>query len=199
VRRRIQHERLETLSPTLISAARKGATSVSTVRPSPEETLALVLARLDEDQAAETIQIDLQGKPTIADYMVVTSGRSHRHVGAIAEHLVQALDQSRSRDRRSPPWGEPIGGITPSAICQGHLVHIDARLLEEGLHHRECIVTVRAARLDGHQAHVEVGAVVVADLAPLSAASFFADLSIELTPVHSGCPGQCGSRLFRPD
>src|SRR3712207_2789711 len=41
---------------------------------------------------------------------------------------------------------------------------VDARLLEKALHLREAVVAVRAARLDGHKADVEVGAVAVADL-----------------------------------
>jgi ribosome-associated protein len=45
-----------------------------------------------EDEKAEDIQtIDLQGKSDIADYMVITSGRSNRHVGAIADNLVKKL------------------------------------------------------------------------------------------------------------
>jgi ribosome-associated protein len=54
----------------------------------------MILARLDEDQAANTIQIDLQNKSTIADYMVVTSGRSNRHVNAIADHVIEGLHKS---------------------------------------------------------------------------------------------------------
>ncbi|HLL28162.1 MAG TPA: ribosome silencing factor [Xanthobacteraceae bacterium] len=53
--------------------------------------LKTILARLDDQKATETIRIDLKGKTTIADYMVVTCGRSHRHVGAIAENVVEAL------------------------------------------------------------------------------------------------------------
>jgi ribosome-associated protein len=55
-----------------------------------------ILARLDEDQALNTIQIDLQNKSTIADYMVVTSGRSNRHVNAIADHVIESLHKSGS-------------------------------------------------------------------------------------------------------
>jgi ribosome-associated protein len=55
-----------------------------------------ILARLDEDQAINTIQIDLQNKSTIADYMVVTSGRSNRHVSAIAEHVIESLHKGGS-------------------------------------------------------------------------------------------------------
>jgi ribosome-associated protein len=58
--------------------------------------LNLILARLDEDQAINTIQIDLHNKSTIADYMVVTSGRSNRHVSAIAEHVIESLHKSGS-------------------------------------------------------------------------------------------------------
>ena len=75
----------------LSAPALKRAVPVSRGRRDPEETLALVLARLDDYKAADTIQIDLKGKTTLADYMVVSSGRSHRHVGAIAEHLREAL------------------------------------------------------------------------------------------------------------
>jgi len=64
---------------------------VSDARLDAEEILALVLARLDDDQAEDVVSIELRGKTTIADYMVVASGRAQRHVGAIAEHLVEAL------------------------------------------------------------------------------------------------------------
>ena len=56
-----------------------------------EEILSLALAQLEDDKAEEIVSIELRGKTTIADYMVVASGRSQRHVGAIAEHLVEAL------------------------------------------------------------------------------------------------------------
>jgi ribosome-associated protein len=52
---------------------------------------ALILARLDDDQAQDVVLIDLKNKSSVADYMVVASGRSHRHVGAIADHLLRAL------------------------------------------------------------------------------------------------------------
>ena len=56
--------------------------------------LNLILNRLDEDQAANTIQINLANKSTIADWMVVTSGRSNRHVNAIADHVIESLHKS---------------------------------------------------------------------------------------------------------
>jgi ribosome-associated protein len=64
---------------------------VSEVRPDAEETLRLVLARLDDAKAEDTITIDLHGKTSIGDYMVVTSGRSSRHVGAVADHVLKDL------------------------------------------------------------------------------------------------------------
>jgi ribosome-associated protein len=75
-------------------AAKSRAAPVSPGRPSPDETLALILARLDDDKAADTTTIELKGKTTLADYMVVASGRSHRHVGAIAEHLLEGLQKA---------------------------------------------------------------------------------------------------------
>lgn len=46
---------------------------------------------LDDDKAEEIVAIDLEGKASFADYMVVATGRSQRHVGAVAEHLVETL------------------------------------------------------------------------------------------------------------
>ena len=51
----------------------------------------IILASLDDDQAEEVSVIDLAGKSTIADYMVVASGRSTRHVSTLAEHLTHKL------------------------------------------------------------------------------------------------------------
>jgi len=67
---------------------------VSKVRPDAEETVRLVLARLDDAKAEDTITIDLRGKTSIGDYMVVTSGRSNRHVGAVADHLLDDLEKA---------------------------------------------------------------------------------------------------------
>ena len=61
------------------------------MRPDAEETLRLVLARLDDMKAEDTVTIELSGKSSIGDYMVVTSGRSNRHVGAVAENVLDDL------------------------------------------------------------------------------------------------------------
>lgn len=45
-------------------------------------------------KAEETVSIDLRGKSSVTDYMVVTSGRSNRHVGAVAENVAKALKDS---------------------------------------------------------------------------------------------------------
>lgn len=56
-----------------------------------EDLVKLILTALEDAKAEETIHIDLAGKSSLADAMVVTQGRSNRHVSAIAERLVQAL------------------------------------------------------------------------------------------------------------
>ena len=61
--------------------------------PDAEAILALVRASLEDMKAEETVEIDLRGKTTLADAMVVTSGRSNRHVGSIAERALQALKE----------------------------------------------------------------------------------------------------------
>jgi ribosome-associated protein len=51
-------------------------------QPDADKTLNLILSRLDDMKAEETVTIDLRGKSAFSDYMVVTSGRANRHVGA---------------------------------------------------------------------------------------------------------------------
>lgn len=53
--------------------------------------LEAVLTSLSDSKAEDITTIDIADKTTIGDHMVVASGRSHRHVGAIAEHLLQNL------------------------------------------------------------------------------------------------------------
>ena len=54
---------------------------------------AAILARLDDDKAQEIVLIDLKGKSPMADTMIVASGRSQRHVGALADHLLRLLKE----------------------------------------------------------------------------------------------------------
>ena len=64
------------------------------MRPDAEETLRLVLARLDDMKAEDTLTIDLRGKSSIGDYMVVSSGRSQRHVGSVADRVIEDLHKA---------------------------------------------------------------------------------------------------------
>ncbi|MGE4063725.1 MAG: ribosome silencing factor [Rhodospirillaceae bacterium] len=50
-----------------------------------------ILASLDDDKAQDILTIDLVGKTSIADRMIIASGTSARQVSAMAEHLVEAL------------------------------------------------------------------------------------------------------------
>ena len=54
----------------------------------------VVLHSLDDAKAEQTVSIDIAGKSSLADYMVVTSGRSNRHVSAVADQVVKALREA---------------------------------------------------------------------------------------------------------
>lgn len=54
----------------------------------------LVLNTLDENSAQDTIQINIKGKSSVADMMIVTCGRSNRHVGALADYVITALKEN---------------------------------------------------------------------------------------------------------
>ena len=57
----------------------------------PGSLHALVLQSLDDDQAQEIVSIPLEGKSTIADHMVIASGRSTRQVTAMAQKLAERI------------------------------------------------------------------------------------------------------------
>jgi len=65
--------------------------SAKAVAGSEDTLLATVLHSLDEDQAQDVVTIDLHGKSSIADHMVIASGRSSRQVAAIAQKLAERL------------------------------------------------------------------------------------------------------------
>src|SRR3954470_196320 len=73
------------------AGAPRAPEKVSKVRPDANETVRIVLARIDALKAEDTVTIDLTGKTEIADTMVVTSARSNRQVAAIADHVVDDL------------------------------------------------------------------------------------------------------------
>ena len=62
-----------------------------------EDLHRLVLQSLDDDQAVEVISIPLSGKSSIADHMVIASGRSTRQVASMATKLAQKLKQEYHR------------------------------------------------------------------------------------------------------
>jgi len=92
-----------TTSPVATASAKSAVTRASQAsasaaaakaRPDAEQALKMILARLDDMKAEDTVTIDLRGKSSIADYMIVTTGRANRHVGAIAENVVKELGEA---------------------------------------------------------------------------------------------------------
>ncbi len=81
---------------------------------SPTALNLLVRQVLDDHQAEDVVVIDLDGKSTIGDHMVIATGRSSRQVISLAENLIQALK------------GKGLVGIKPEGIRQGDWVLIDA-------------------------------------------------------------------------
>ena len=65
-------------------------------------------------KAEDSVTIDLTGKSSIADFMVVASGRSTRHVAAVAEHVIKDLEQAH------------VSRVQVEGLRQGDWVLIDA-------------------------------------------------------------------------
>jgi ribosome-associated protein len=74
-------------SSTIVSLSNMAATPTTGTGSLHE----LVMHSLDEDQAQDVVSIPLEGKSTIADHMVIASGRSTRQVAAIATKLAERV------------------------------------------------------------------------------------------------------------
>ena len=83
----------KSLSTSVLSQSVASPASTA-LRPDADAALKLILDCLDDMKAEETINIDLRGKSSITDYMIVTSGRANRHVGAIAENVAKGLKEN---------------------------------------------------------------------------------------------------------
>lgn len=83
-------------------------------RMAPKSLLSLIEKSLDDDKAQAVTVIDLDGKSSIADYMVIASGTSSRQVASMADHILEKLKQSGVRD------------ATVEGLSQGDWVLIDA-------------------------------------------------------------------------
>jgi ribosome-associated protein len=74
-----------------MAAAPKKKSPQPAAAPESPQMIDVVLKSLDDAKAEQTVAIDITGKSSLADHMVVTSGRSHRHVGAVADQVAKAL------------------------------------------------------------------------------------------------------------
>ncbi len=80
--------------PRALEGARKSTPPAELVsRHGSEDLLAHVLAWLDDAKAENVVTIDIKDKSSIGDYMVIASGRSDRHVGAVAEQVQRRLKE----------------------------------------------------------------------------------------------------------
>jgi ribosome-associated protein len=78
-------------------------------RPDADETLRTVLAALEDMKAEDIVTIDLSGKTSIGDYMVVATGRSQRHVASVADNVVKEVELTgisrvRVEGQRQADW-----------------------------------------------------------------------------------------------
>ena len=60
----------------------------------PGSLHAMIIAQLEDDQAQDLVTIPLEGKSSIADHMIIASGRSTRQVAAMAAKLAEKVKQN---------------------------------------------------------------------------------------------------------
>ena len=79
-----------------------------------QKLLGLAEKILDDGKAEDPVVIDLQGKSSIADYLLIATGRSQRQVVALAEHLITGFKEAG------------LGRVSVEGLAHGDWVLIDA-------------------------------------------------------------------------
>jgi ribosome-associated protein len=88
---RLPRERNATLSLTPHTATRAaGSPAASGSARTADVLLQIIVQGLEDAKAEDIVSIDLSGRTTLADRMIIASGRSSVHVGAIADRVVKA-------------------------------------------------------------------------------------------------------------
>jgi ribosome-associated protein len=70
------------------------AAATRTAEQAEPTLLSRILVSLDDDKAEDIVTIDLEGRSSLADSIIIANGRSQRHVSAIAEHLARRLKEA---------------------------------------------------------------------------------------------------------
>lgn len=87
----------------------------------------LIESSLDDDKAEDITAIDLAGKSSLADFMIVATGRSQKHISTLADHLVDRLQEY---GRAAVPVEGKDGSdwvVVDAGDIIVHLFHPDAR------------------------------------------------------------------------
>ena len=90
---------IASVPPGAVQAATTAAQSLARAEMAPADMSGpslhdLVMSQLDDDQAQDIVTIPLEGKSSMADHMVVASGRSTRQVAAMAQKLAEKIKQA---------------------------------------------------------------------------------------------------------
>jgi ribosome-associated protein len=113
---RAADRRIEALTPTVFAEAETSSLHpMQGSEPDIGSFVRNVLHSLDDSKAEDIVSIDLRGKTTLADVMVIATGRSNVHVGAIADRVIKSCKDA----------GVPIPRVEGMPHCDWVL--IDAR------------------------------------------------------------------------
>jgi len=82
--------------------------------PDADQLLKLIEQVLDDGKAEDVVVIDLDGKSSIADYLVIASGRAARHVSALADQVLRVAKEAG------------MGRVATEGLSSGDWILVDA-------------------------------------------------------------------------
>ena len=83
-----------TSSENTLAESADGSSPAGKSALSPEQLIDVITSSLEDSKAEDIVTIELEPGAALADAMIVASGRSNRHVSAVADHLLRKLKKS---------------------------------------------------------------------------------------------------------
>lgn len=97
------------------------------VKEAPKGVLDIVTASLDDDKAIDAVVVDLKGKSTMADAMVVATGTSQRHLASMADKMIGRLKLAGFAEVVSEGEGDTGWVLIDAGDVIVHLFRAEAR------------------------------------------------------------------------
>lgn len=117
-----------TYNVTILTLPKEGTIAIKTAVKDADKMKRIIKSSLEDDKALDIVTINLAGKTDIADYMVIATGTSQRHLSALADHIVEKLRAAGYGHASVEGKGQSSWVVVDTIRILVHLFRADTRV-----------------------------------------------------------------------